>query len=216
MIRVTSFSEAGGHPINEDAFVVLRHPSGSDDWLCFLADGQGGRAGGAEAARIACHAASEAALRRSPRALAKPTSWGPVLQEADRAVHQHPGAGFTTLVSFSITGGLLVGASCGDSAVWALSGSEPARDITKGQFKNPPVGSGAAMFVPFAAPLVGPWSVLSMSDGVWKYVGWERLVPTAAATRGEALVEALQGLARLPGSGCLPDDFTLVLFEDTD
>jgi PPM family protein phosphatase len=214
MIRVTSFSEAGGHPLNEDAFVVLRHPSGSDDWLCFLADGQGGRAGGAEAARIACSTAAEAALHRSPRALARPTSWGPVLQEADRAVHRHLDAGFTTLLGFCITGGLLVGASCGDSAVWALSGSGPARDITKGQFKNPPVGSGAAMFVSFAAPLVGPWSVLSMSDGVWKYVGWERWVRAAAASRGEALVGTLQGLARLPGSGRFPDDFTLVLFED--
>jgi serine/threonine protein phosphatase PrpC len=213
MIRVASISEAGGHPVDEDAFIVLRHPSGSDDWLCFLADGQGGRSGGGEAARIACRTASEAALQRSPRALARPTSWGRVLQEADRAVQQHPDAGFTTLLGFCITGGRLVGASCGDSAVWALSGSGATRDITRGQFKNPPVGSGAAIFIPFAAPLVEPWSVLSMSDGVWKYVGWERVVRTAASTLGEALVKALQGLARLPGSGGLPDDFTLVLFE---
>jgi hypothetical protein len=53
-----------------------------------------------------------------------------------------------------------------------------------------------------------------MSDGVWKYVGWERLMQAAAASRGDALLEALKGLARLPGSGRFPDDFTLVLFED--
>jgi serine/threonine protein phosphatase PrpC len=69
MIVVTSFSGAGGHPNNEDAFVVLPHPSGPDRWLCFLADGQGGRASGAEAARLACGAAAEAAVRERFHAL---------------------------------------------------------------------------------------------------------------------------------------------------
>jgi PPM family protein phosphatase len=215
MIRVTSFSEAGGHLLNEDAFLVAPHRSASDHWLCFLADGQGGSSGGAEAARIACSTAAEAALRRSPEALAEPLSWGPVLQEADQAVDRDRDAGFTTLLGFCITSGRLVGASCGDSTICALSGSEPARNVTAAQLKNPPVGSGAAMFVSFAVPLLRPWSVLAMSDGVWKYVGWERLVQATTELRGEALVEALQKFARLPRSGRFPDDFTLVLFEDS-
>jgi serine/threonine protein phosphatase PrpC len=47
MVSVITFSEAGGHPVNEDAFAVERHPADSECWLCFVADGQGGRAGGA-------------------------------------------------------------------------------------------------------------------------------------------------------------------------
>jgi PPM family protein phosphatase len=215
MINVTSFSEAGGHPVNEDAFIVRRHPSGNPEcWLCFLADGQGGCAGGADAARIACRTAAEAALRLEARELIKPAAWHAILRQADRAVYDDPEAGFTTLLGFFIAGASLAGASCGDSAVLALSAGEPARDVTRGQLKNPPVGSGAARFTSFSASLAAPWSVLAMSDGVWKYVGWERLVRATMTSRGEALTGALQGFARLPRNGQFPDDFTVVAFED--
>jgi PPM family protein phosphatase len=215
MINVTTYSEPGGHPVNEDVFIVRRHPSGSDHWLCFLADGQGGRAGGAAAARIACRTAIEAALLQKPRALAKPEVWHAILRQADRVVQEDPEAGFTTLLDFFITGGSLAGASCGDSAVWTLSAGAPAREVTKGQLKNPPVGSGDARFMSFSASLAAPWTVLAMSDGVWKYVGWDRLARAAMTARGEALMEALQDFARLPGSGRFPDDFTVVVFEET-
>jgi serine/threonine protein phosphatase PrpC len=214
MVSVASFSEAGGHAVNEDAFVVQRHPSGPDRWLCFLADGQGGSAGGAEAARLACHTAAEAALRQPLGELAGPAAWRVILQEADRAVLADPEAGLTTLLGFCISDGFLAGASSGDSAVFALSAGERVENLTVNQRKNPPVGSGGAKFVPFATRLVGRWSVLAMSDGVWKYVGWERLVQAAAGSRGEECVETLQRAARLPGSGRFPDDFTVVLFED--
>ncbi len=214
MIHVTSFTEAGGHPGNEDAFVVCRHPSGSDCWLCFLADGQGGCAGGADASRIACNTAAEAALNQSPRTLANPAEWSVMVRQADRAVLADPGAGFTMLLGFFITGETLTGASSGDSAVFAISKDEPSREVTKWQIKNPPVGSGEARFVSFSASLRAPWSVLAMSDGVWKYAGWERLVQVAEVSRGERVVEALQRLARLPRSGQFQDDFTLVVFEE--
>jgi PPM family protein phosphatase len=215
MINLTSFSEAGGHPDNEDAFLVQRHPAGSDGWLCLLADGQGGRAGGADAARLACRTAMAAALRREPREVADPKVWHAILRQADRVVHEDPEAGFTTLLGFFIAGRALAGASCGDSAVLALSAGEPAREITKGQLKDPPVGSGEARFTSFSAALAAPWKVLAMSDGVWKYAGWERLVRAAMTSRGEALMGALQGFARLPRSGQFPDDFTVVALEET-
>ena len=213
MIDVLSFSEAGGHPVNEDAFVVHLHPSGSDCWLCFLADGQGGRSGGANAAKIACSVAAGTASRQSPRALAQPSSWADILHESDQAVLQEPDAGFTTLLGFCIAGDSLVGASSGDGAVLAVSAGAPAVDLTRGQCKNPPVGSGAARFVPFSARLVAPWSALALSDGVWKYVGWERLSRAAESARGKALSETLQAFARLPRSGHFPDDFTLIAFD---
>lgn len=85
--------------------------------------------------------------------------------------------------------------------------------MTDRQAKNPPVGSGAAWFVPFVAKLAAPWLVMAMSDGVWKYVGWDRLIAAVAAHHGEPLIEALQVSARLR-SGRFPDDFTVVVFEE--
>ena len=156
----------------------------------------------------------EIASSHAPRLLTKPSSWVDILQEADRAVFREPDAGFTTLLGFCIIGGSLVGASSGDSAVLILSGDGSALDLTRGQFKNPPVGSGVARFVPFSARLIRPWSVLAMSDGVWKYVGWERLRRAAESSSGNVLSETLQAFARLPRSGQFPDDFTLVAFND--
>jgi PPM family protein phosphatase len=216
MIRITSCSEPGEHQDNEDAFVVRPHTSDADRWICILADGQGGCAGGAEAARIACQTATAAALRQPAHALTEADRWAAILREADLAVLSDSRAGFTTLLGFLVTREFVVGASCGDSAIALRSSSEPVRDLTKGQRKNPAVGSGVAEFVPFSASLAWPWSVIAMSDGVWKYVGWDRLDQAARAWRGEVLVKTLQGFARLPRSGQFPDDFTVVLFEHDD
>ena len=201
MIRVTSFSEAGGHAVSEDAFEVHRHPSDPDCWLCFLADGQGGQSGGAEAARIACRVASGAAFQLSPQQLSEPSMWITLLKQADAAVCADPDAGFTTLIGLCITGDALHGALSGDGAVLVVSEGGVPRQATADQLKNPPVGSGAARFVPFSASLAGRWSVLAMSDGVWKYVGWERIFEAVATHRGPSLVAALQGAARLRRSG---------------
>ena len=100
----------------------------------------------------------------------------------------------------------------GDSAALVVSGGK-AKELTVGQHKNPPVGSGAAAVVPFAAAVTEPWRVLVMSDGVWKYVGWDRVVEIASRAPGPAVIAELQELARLPGSGRFQDDFTLVVLE---
>jgi hypothetical protein len=216
MIRVITFSEAGGHAVSEDAFEVHRHPSAPDFWLGFLADGQGGQAGGAEAARIACRVAAEAALPLSPPQLSDSWKWTGLLQKADAAVAADRNAGFTTLIGLGILGDVLYGTSCGDSAVLVVSEGQSPRQATADQIKNPPVGSGAAQFVPFTATLAGRWSVLAMSDGVWKYAGWERIFEAVATHRGESVIGALQAAARLGRTGQFPDDFTIVLFEGLD
>jgi hypothetical protein len=90
---------------------------------------------------------------------------------------------------------------------------DPGVVLTNRQNKNPPVGSGAAYFVPFAARLVCPWVVLAMSDGVWKYVGWDNVFKAASEQDGPKIIETIRERARLPGSGNLQDDFTLVAFQ---
>jgi PPM family protein phosphatase len=94
-----------------------------------------------------------------------------------------------------------------------IHGNGHSEESTANQLKNPPVGSGGAVIVPFAVKLVGPSMVMAMSDGVWKYVGWERVKDLAARFRGKELVEAVQEQARLLRTRQFQDDFTVVLLE---
>ena len=114
-------------------------------------------------------------------------------------------AGFTTFIGVYLADDYLVGASSGDSAVLAIDARGQPRELTAHQVKNPPVGSGGAIFVPFRLRLQPPWVVLVVSDGVWKYVSWDKMVALASQKKGPALVESLQKVARLPGSGKFQD-----------
>jgi serine/threonine protein phosphatase PrpC len=213
MVSAQSYSETGGHLENEDAFAVQQHPLDPNLWLCFVADGQGGRSGGGAAARLACRAAVDLAVRWPPDRLANPAVWSSILESADEAVEADPVAEFTTLVGLAASRDRVVGASCGDSAALLMSAARVV-ELTAGQRKNPPVGSGSAVAVQFAATLSSGWQLLGMSDGVWKYVGWDRIVVAARRVRGATLVAELQQMARMPVSGAFPDDFTVVVLED--
>src|SRR5438270_11790809 len=103
MVNVQSFSEVGGHRVNEDAFAVQQHPLDSGLWLCFVADGQGGQAGGGPAARRACQAALAAAAGCPPERLRDPPTWSGILKLADEAVRNDPIAGFTTFVGLCVS-----------------------------------------------------------------------------------------------------------------
>jgi hypothetical protein len=213
MIQVFSHSEAGGHPDNEDAFLVQPHPRDPGCWLCAVADGQGGRAGGAAAAREACRLCVEAASALAPERLFLPSTWTKLLCAVDAGVARHAGAGFTTLVAFCLNETAVCGASCGDSAALLLGAGHPEVILTRHQQRNPPVGSGGAVFVPFGARLTMPWRVLAVTDGVWKYAGWENVMACASQQAGAEVIQAIRGRAALPGSGGLQDDFTVVLFQ---
>jgi hypothetical protein len=213
MLNVTPFTAAGGQRPNQDAHVVQPHPDAPEVWLCALADGQGGQSGAAEAAQLACTTVLAGLCAIPPKRLAMPSVWCEVLRAADRAVEADAVAGYTTLLGFALIGDALIGASSGDSAVLVIPPAGRAIEATASQRKNPPIGSGGADIVPFALRLTLPWSVLAMSDGVWKYAGWEPITEAARTRHGLDLVARLLEAARLPGSGLLPDDFTLVLFE---
>jgi hypothetical protein len=119
-------------------------------------------------------------------------------------------AGLTTLVAYCITPVRVCGASNGDSAAIVVRPNGSGSVLTAAQVKNPPMGSGDAAIVPFAAALEPPWAVVTMSDGVWKYAGLETVLRTAASHRGQALIDSLRGGATLRISGGLQDDFTIV------
>jgi serine/threonine protein phosphatase PrpC len=100
MPAVSSFSEAGGHPHNEDATGVRAHPADEKALLVALADGMGGQAGGGPASRLAVRVALETACQSPLSELA----WERVLSAADRAVERDNEAGYTTLGALSVVG----------------------------------------------------------------------------------------------------------------
>ena len=212
MPAVFTFSEAGGHPHNEDSFGGRPHPDDERVFVCAVADGMGGQPNGGPAARLAVRTALDAATDLAPDSI----HWPDILRRADAAVLADKGAGLTTLIGFDVRGDRVSGASCGDSAVLLLDARGKAVEVTARQTKNPPVGCGEAFFVPFAVELIAPWSVLAMTDGVWKYAGWHRIKEAASRLRGEDLIDALKAFARLPGSGEFQDDFTLIVVQDNE
>ena len=103
--------------------------------------------------------------------------------------------------------------SCGDSGALLLSGGRNIL-LTDDQHKNPPVGSSAAHSIAFSARLQPGWTLLVMSDGVWKYVGWEQIGRMAARHQGPELIAALRQVTLDSNAGRMPDDFSVALLYD--
>ena len=139
-------------------------------------------------------------------------SWYAVVSAADAAVCEDGAAGFTTLVSLCVSEQTVCGASCGDSGAILLQGGRMTL-LTESQRKNPPVGSSAAHPVAFSARLKPNWKLLVMSDGVWKYVGWENIARMAAAQGGEPLLASLRQAALDANGGKMDDDFSVALLQ---
>ena len=212
-LRFLTFTEAGDNHINEDAVQVRSYPGRADFALCSLADGQGGRSGGARAAQVAVEESLRAALSFPADALKQAASWYPVVSAADDAVSEDDDAGFCTLVSLGVSLQYVCGASCGDSGALLLTGGRETL-LTEHQRKNPPVGSGAARPTAFEACLDPGWKLLVVSDGVWNYVGWDQIAAIAAQTQGDQLIAALRRAALDSNAGKMLDDFSAALFYD--
>jgi PPM family protein phosphatase len=95
-----------------------------------------------------------------------------------------------------------------------VSASSTVQVLTSGQRKNPPVGSGGAPFTPFVSVLAAPWAVLVMTDGVWKYAGWDSLLQVRPDEAPQRVLDRLRDRAALPVTGDLQDDFTLLILHD--
>ncbi len=64
-----------------------------------------------------------------------------------------------------------------------------------------------------SAKLEGCWKLLAVSDGVWKFAGWEAIAERCRAETGEALISSLRELAVANTGGRLLDDFSIILIE---
>ena len=210
MLTVAHCTEIGSGGENEDSFIVRPHPNDSSCLLIAVADGQGGQSFGGPAARLACQVCVDLASRTSSERLASPTGWVEIVRAVDRAVAADRTAGLTTLVGLSVHGNQVAGASQGDSAAVILGPGQPMRILTEQQRKDPPVGSGSATATAFSSVMTAPWRLLVMTDGVWKYAGWERVHFSAASPDVTETIDTLRAAAR-PRFGRFQDDFTLVV-----
>lgn len=211
-MRVFSHSEPGGHVTNEDAIGVVRLPGDPVTFICALSDGQGGQAGGAVAAQTAVDSCLEKAQSYKIKELVNPYTWDAIGENVDRNVSLKPEAGYATFIGLVLISSFVIGVSNGDSAV-ALFLNDKFVLLTEHQHKNPPIGSGSARLTPFSARLEHEWKLLLMSDGVWKYIGWETIIERCVAASGHELISSLRDVAARNTGGKLLDDFSVILIE---
>lgn len=201
----------GGKRENEDVIVTQINPTHSDCLVCVLADGQGGQSHGAAAARAACETARDAAAKHKAGDLINTGVWPDILAEADIAASRT--GGYSTLIAFVCVEGVVCGASCGDSKVFLKEPGGRIIELTKHQRKNPPVGSGGAIFEIFRAESNHGGRVLAASDGVWKYCGYEAIESALRMKAVSEIAAFLRNAVAPKNGGPLPDDFSFVVVE---
>jgi serine/threonine protein phosphatase PrpC len=205
-------SEAGHNHINEDAVAIESHPQDPSLWICVLADGQGGQAGGGAASRLAVTKAIDLAAAIAPGQLRNEKTWLDIVAAVDDAVRDDNSAGFTTLIVAAVDNRNVCGAACGDS-LGLLVDSQNFLSLTQRQRKNPPVGTGAAFPVAFSPARPEASKVLLTSDGVWRFIGSEAIAAIARENSGTRIIEMLRRQQLQSHGGRLGDDFSLIIIE---
>lgn len=201
-------TEPGGKDVNEDCLLMRAHPQDSAVWIVCIADGQGGRAHGAAAAQMACQSYYEKAAACSLADLFRASVQQELFRYVDDRVSQT--GGFTTFVAAVVEREFLIGGSSGDSKVYAVQGQAELEELTLSQHKNPPVGSGGAMFETFSRPLLPGHRLLMVTDGVWKYAGYENLKNALKSGSFPWVADELRTATLARCGTSLPDDFSLV------
>lgn len=213
-MRLNTHTEPGGKPTNEDYLIARPHPQSPNGHILLLADGQGGQSNGAEAAKAACETAWRLASALPFDDLLHQGGWQPILEQADVAALA--AGGLTTLIAIALNNEVAAGASSGDcKACFTLPNqTHELTEWTQHQHRNPPVGSGEAIFIPFLHHGITGGRLLIVSDGVWKYCGYEALRTALHSIPDPASIAAHLRAATLQNSGSeLPDDFSLIAID---
>jgi PPM family protein phosphatase len=196
--RVESYREKG-----EDRAEVMTL---GDVTVLVMADGAGGRPGGAQAAETVIRVVRES-LAGTPRCY-DPRFWCGVLRKADDMILGDGYGGETTAVVLALCGPSIVGASVGDSGAWQIT-EAACYDLTARQQRKPCLGTGVAAPMSFVRSGAGG-TLLVASDGLFKYTGPEAICNVARGTDLESVAKNLVDLVRLP-SGRLQDDVAVLL-----
>lgn len=130
-----------------------------------------------------------------------------LLCNADREISA-AAIGETTVVACILRGDEIIGASVGDSGAWIITDSGRI-DLTAHQRRNPLLGSGEAVPVPFRCN----WTdghLLVATDGLLKYTQPQAICETLRGHSFEKLSDPLLGLVRLI-SGNYQDDVAIAV-----
>ncbi len=187
------------------------HPQDNSVWVACIADGQGGQSNGAQAAQTACTSYFEKAASLPCRELFQEKIQQDLLHHVDDCVALT--GGFTTFIAMVFDHRSLIGGSSGDSKVYATTGQGTIEEFTISQHKNPPVGSGGAVFETFARPLFPRLRLLMVTDGVWKYAGYEKIKNALEADSFSEVASVLRAATLTRCGTTLPDDFSLIGIE---
>jgi len=183
----------------QDRLQVLRR---GERLIVVIADGAGGRSGGAEAAEHAVNLIAKHAHELETKADCEK-----LLQKADTAISADTKCGETTAVVVVAREKEIYGASVGDSGAWILDGTS-IDQLTQFQQRKPFLGNGG-LAVGFHKEEWGG-TLLVATDGLLKYTSREAIAATVAQADLGELPAALVGLVRYP-SGNLPDDIAIAV-----
>jgi len=191
---------AGGKELQDRAEIFWL----GSNLVLVVADGAGGRSGGAEAAEFVTRRIKQTlqSANLSPKGLSE------FLKSVDQQMVMAGNVGETTCVIAVLSENGVIGASVGDSGAWCISPSG-VDNLTCNQSRKPFLGMGGATPFSFArASLNG--TLLVASDGLLKYTSAERIAAVTLANDVEKSAENLVGLVRY-SSGALPDDISILL-----
>jgi serine/threonine protein phosphatase PrpC len=174
--------------------------------VAVIADGAGGSAGGREASDSVPRILGS--LQPSFREVQDPEFWVQALTQCDAAIEADGSAGETTGVAVVAVGGVLVGASVGDSGAYIFTNSQFI-ELTAHQVRKPLLGSGRARPTGFG-PLPFEGTLLVASDGLLKYASVQQVWGLLSPMSLPDIVASLIAQVRLP-SGDLQDDVSVVL-----
>lgn len=173
-----------------------------------VADGAGGRPGGADAS-----AAVEKAVRDACVAGGDPfdvRAWSALLREIDGALAKKM-VGESTAIVLAVEEGVVAGVSVGDSEAWLVRGDEVERLTAKqGRAR---IGSGRTAPVPFFARM-GERTLVVASDGLFGHASREAIVAAVATRPVAGIAQRLLHVARL-ASGAYADDTSTVVIPST-
>lgn len=184
----------------QDRVRVLRF---DDRVVLAIADGAGGRSGGAEAADLAIEIISRFASN-----LHSEDACSTALLRAHSMILKDDKAGETTAVVAVAKGQQVFGASIGDSGAWMIS-EDTIDELSAQQNRRPFLGSGTAIPVGFSRPFLNG-TLLVATDGLLKYASRDVISWTVRKTTFEFACKELVRLVRYP-SGALPDDVAVAL-----
>lgn len=199
LMHLTSHIVANGESA-QDRVCVRRF---DDRVVLMLADGAGGRGGGAEAADLAIEVISQFAS-----GLHSEDACTAALYRAHSIVQKNPQAGETTAVVAVAKGHQVFGASIGDSGAWIV-GDDSVDELSARQNRRPFLGSGDAIPVGFSRPDF-EGTLLVASDGLLRYAARDMICWTIRKSSFDVVCKELVRLVRYP-SGALPDDVGIAL-----